>query len=254
MLARTYITYVAVAALALVSMISAVPVIPDPAIPGLVPGSEQYFVACCVQNVAACCVKVSLYSLGLLTRRVRILYTPALPVPRYCKNRRKHPRKSRHMNDLLHRTVAKSPQTPIKNARRDDDQGYVGQESMGVKVDWSDSRPDTASAALLDEYYKDLVIRSDDNYGNSERMGERRQQKSFEAMGNPWTTAPRQARFNSDPLGKTIKSPRLPELKRLVPEHMFFVSYARSWSPKAHPDALLKDLRYDEHASSGNQG
>lgn len=63
--------------------------------------------------------------------------------------------------------------------------------SMGVKVDWSDSRPDTASAALLDEYYKDLVIRSDDNYGNSERMGERRQQKSFEAMGNPWTTAPR---------------------------------------------------------------
>jgi len=57
MLARTYITYVAVAALALVSMTNAAPVISDPVIPGFLPGSEQYFVACCVQNVAACCVK-----------------------------------------------------------------------------------------------------------------------------------------------------------------------------------------------------
>ncbi|KAF9548903.1 hypothetical protein EC957_005255 [Mortierella hygrophila] len=33
----------------------------------------------------------------------------------HCKNHRKHPRKSRHTNDLLNRTLARSPQTLIKN-------------------------------------------------------------------------------------------------------------------------------------------
>ncbi|KAF9203969.1 hypothetical protein BGZ59_001341 [Podila verticillata] len=172
MLAHTYITYVAVAALALVSMTSAAPVTPAPVIPGFLPGTEQYFVACCVQNVAACCVKnqsimvqywlrgVSLYLLGLLTPRVHILYAPTLPLPHYYKNHRKHPHKSHHTNDLLHRTVAKLPQTPINNVHRSAHRrpahsphkpSFLGtlakMTSMGVKIDRSNSRPNTALAS-----------------------------------------------------------------------------------------------------------
>ncbi|KAK3826429.1 MAG: hypothetical protein J3R72DRAFT_496710 [Linnemannia gamsii] len=36
----------------------------------------------------------------------------------HCKNHRKHRHKIRHTNDLPRRTLASAPQTPIKNAHR----------------------------------------------------------------------------------------------------------------------------------------
>ncbi|KAG0029150.1 hypothetical protein BGZ81_004080 [Podila clonocystis] len=57
-----------------------------------------------------------------------------------------------------------------------------------------------------------------------------------------------QARYRSDPSGKTIKNPRLPGLEALTPEQLFFVSYARLWCSKARPEALLQQVMTDPHS------
>ncbi|KAG0085149.1 hypothetical protein BGZ93_000832 [Podila epicladia] len=59
-----------------------------------------------------------------------------------------------------------------------------------------------------------------------------------------------QARYRSDPLGKTIKNPRLPGLEALTPEQLFFVSYARLWCSKARPESLLQQVMTDPHSPS----
>ncbi|KAF9302207.1 hypothetical protein BGZ74_005666 [Mortierella antarctica] len=57
-----------------------------------------------------------------------------------------------------------------------------------------------------------------------------------------------QARYQSDPSGKTIKNPRLPGLEALTPEQLFFVSYARLWCSKARPESLLQQVMTDPHS------
>ncbi|KAG0013598.1 hypothetical protein BGZ82_002088 [Podila clonocystis] len=57
-----------------------------------------------------------------------------------------------------------------------------------------------------------------------------------------------QARYRSDPSGKTIKNPRLPGLEALTPEQLFFVSYARLWCSKSRPEALLQQVMTDPHS------
>ncbi|KAF9319009.1 hypothetical protein BG003_010058 [Podila horticola] len=57
-----------------------------------------------------------------------------------------------------------------------------------------------------------------------------------------------QARYRSDPSGKTIKNPRLPGLEALTPQQLFFVSYARLWCSKVRPEALLQQVMTDPHS------
>ncbi|KAG0316020.1 hypothetical protein BG000_005021 [Podila horticola] len=57
-----------------------------------------------------------------------------------------------------------------------------------------------------------------------------------------------QARYKSDPSGKTIKNQRLPGLEALTPEQLFFVSYARVWCSKMRPEALLQQVLTNPHS------
>ncbi|KAF9384017.1 hypothetical protein CPC16_008637 [Podila verticillata] len=57
-----------------------------------------------------------------------------------------------------------------------------------------------------------------------------------------------QARYKSDPSGKTIKNQRLPGLEALTPEQLFFVSYARMWCSKMRPESLLQQVLTNPHS------
>ncbi|KAF9373775.1 hypothetical protein CPC16_001660 [Podila verticillata] len=133
-----------------------------------------------------------------------------------------------------------------------DNQGHMFDSKGKLENWWTNSTEEAFNtrASCFVNHYGNFTIKGPD--GNDTRvnglltLGENIAdngglKKAFET----W-----QARYKSDPSGKTIKNPRLPGLESFTPEQLFFVSYARLWCSKARPEALLQQVMSDPHSPS----